>query len=55
MSTIARLLRDNAGVTSIEYAVIAMLVGLAIIVGASALGTQINTTYESIAGQIPEV
>jgi pilus assembly protein Flp/PilA len=55
MSTVARFLKDQAGVTSIEYVFLATLVGLAIIVGATALGTKLNTAIGSIADMVPEV
>lgn len=46
---LARFRRNEAGVTAIEYGLIAALVGVAIIVGAGLLGTQLNTTFSDIA------
>ena len=40
--------RDESGVTAIEYGLIAALVGLAIIVGATALGGKLNTLFSNI-------
>ena len=40
--------KNESGVTAIEYGLIATLVGVAIIVGAGALGTQLNTTFNGI-------
>ena len=43
---------DERGVTAIEYALIAALIGIVIIVGATALGTQINGKFSAIATSI---
>jgi pilus assembly protein Flp/PilA len=48
----ARFVKDEAGVTAIEYGLIATLIGVAIIVGAGTLGGQLNTTFAGIAGTI---
>jgi pilus assembly protein Flp/PilA len=47
-----RFLKDESGVTAIEYGLIASLVAVAIIVGATALGTQLNATFGSVASQV---
>jgi pilus assembly protein Flp/PilA len=39
---------DRSGVTSIEYALIAGLISLAIIAGATALGANLTTTFTNI-------
>jgi len=44
-----RFLRDEEGVTAIEYGLIAALVALAIIAGARLLGTNLNTLFTTIA------
>ncbi|PYE29671.1 pilus assembly protein Flp/PilA [Rhizobium sp. PP-CC-3A-592] len=44
----ARFLKDESGATAIEYGLIASLIALAMILGATALGTQINTTFTTI-------
>ena len=41
--------RSDSGVTSIEYALIAALIALVIIVGVTNAGTQLQNTYEYIA------
>jgi pilus assembly protein Flp/PilA len=50
--TINRFLRDESGVTAIEYGLIAALVGVAIIIGAGLLGTALNSTFATIANTI---
>ena len=42
-----RFLQDRSGVTAVEYALIAALVGVAIIGGARLLGSQVSTTFNS--------
>lgn len=43
---------QEEGVTAIEYALIAALVAVVIIGGATLLGTNLNTLFENIAGKI---
>ncbi|MEM1377916.1 MAG: Flp family type IVb pilin [Pseudomonadota bacterium] len=45
----ARFIKDESGATAIEYGLIAALIALAIIVGATALGTSLNGKFNSIA------
>jgi pilus assembly protein Flp/PilA len=56
MSTIVKsivgFLREEDGVTAIEYGLIASLVALAVIVGATALGTSLNGMFTFIAGKM---
>ena len=47
---IMNFLRDEAGVTAIEYALIAALVAVAAITGWNLLGTAINTQASDVAG-----
>ena len=42
-----RFLQDKSGVTAVEYALIAALVGVAIIGGARLLGSQVSTTFNT--------
>ena len=44
-----RFLRDEEGVTAIEYGLIAALIAVVIIVAVGAIGTGLNTTFENIA------
>lgn len=52
-TTAARLMRDRAGATAIEYGLIAALIGSAIIGGATALGGALNNTFAYLAGLLP--
>ena len=44
-----RLRRDEQGVTALEYALIAALIAVAIVGALSTLGSDLNTTFSSIA------
>jgi pilus assembly protein Flp/PilA len=50
--TLIGFLRDETAATAIEYELIASLVGVAIIIGATALGSKLNTVFNGIAGKI---
>lgn len=45
----AKLLRRNEGVTSIEYALIAMLVALVIVAGATVIGASLDGVFANVA------
>ena len=49
--TCARMAKDEAGSTAIEYALIVTLVSVAIIVGAIALGDQLGVMYSDLASK----
>jgi pilus assembly protein Flp/PilA len=49
---IRRFSSKKDGVTAIEYALIAALIAVVIIGGATLLGTNLNTLFENIAGKI---
>ncbi|SCV00630.1 Flp pilus assembly protein pilin Flp [Cupriavidus necator] len=56
MSTInahlKRFLRDERGVTSIEYALLGALLAMAIVSGVSALGNAVGSLYKTIATKV---
>lgn len=53
MSTfISDFLRDEEGATAIEYALIAGLIAVALIVALTALGTDISALFTRISGKI---
>lgn len=43
---------DEAGVTAIEYGLIAAGIAVAIIATIAALGTQLNTTFSTVSGAL---
>ena len=47
-----RFAKDESGATAIEYGLIASLIGVAIIVGATTLGGKLNTTFNDISAKI---
>ena len=49
MKLIARFVWDEAGATAIEYALIASLLSIAIVVGATAVGIQLNVVFQDIS------
>lgn len=48
----ARFLKDESGATAIEYGLIAALISVALITGATTLGTNLNNTFGGIATKI---
>jgi pilus assembly protein Flp/PilA len=48
----ANLINDQSGVTAIEYALIAALIAVAAISAFSLVGTNLSTTFSTIAGQL---
>ena len=49
---VARFVKDESGATAIEYGLIAALIALAIMVGAGALGNNLNTKFNNIATEL---
>ncbi len=52
LRNIVSFLRDEEGASAIEYALLVALIALAITVGATALGTQINTMFTTAADKL---
>ena len=48
----ARFAQDESGATAIEYGLIAALIAVVIITGATALGTSLNTKLAGIATSV---
>ena len=46
------LIRNEAGATAIEYALLASLIAVFIIVAVSQVGTQVSTVFSEVAGSI---
>jgi pilus assembly protein Flp/PilA len=49
---VSRFAKDESGATAIEYGLIASLIGVAIIVGAGALGTKLNSVFTGIDSKL---
>jgi pilus assembly protein Flp/PilA len=47
-----KFLKDESGATAIEYGLIASLIAVAIIAGATALGGKLNTAFTDIATSV---
>ncbi|WP_428427068.1 Flp family type IVb pilin [Pararhizobium sp.] len=45
----ARFMKDESGATAIEYGLIAALISVALITGATALGTKINGQFTALS------
>jgi pilus assembly protein Flp/PilA len=54
-STTKRFIRDESGANALEYALVMILVAFAIVGGATALGTNINTLFSSIGTNVGAV
>jgi pilus assembly protein Flp/PilA len=52
VNSLQKFSRNEEGVTAIEYGLIAALVAVVIIVGATLLGTNLNALFTSIAGSV---
>jgi pilus assembly protein Flp/PilA len=50
LSEFASFTRDGRGVTALEYGLIAALIAVVIIGAVSTLGTNLSTTFTTIAG-----
>lgn len=49
---IARFVKDESGATAIEYGLIAALISVALITGATALGGSLDTQFKDLAGKL---
>ena len=52
MKTFANFLRNEEGATAIEYGLIAALIAVVIITGATALGTSLNGTFTNVSTEL---
>ena len=53
METLMRFLRDEEGVTAIEYGLIAALIAVAIITAVTAVGTKLTGTFTKVETTLP--
>ena len=49
---LSNLIRDESGVTAIEYALIAALIAVAAIAAFSLVGTNLSTTFSTVANKL---
>ena len=47
-----RFVRDESGATAVEYGLIGTLIAVAMIVGATAVGTQLNVIFTAVASKV---
>lgn len=55
ISAVNDFLKDESGVTAIEYGLIAALVGVAIIGGATALGGKLSKLFDDIGTKLASI
>jgi pilus assembly protein Flp/PilA len=48
----ARFMKDESGATAIEYGLIAALISVALITGATALGNALNNQFQNLSTQL---
>jgi len=53
MEKLRRFLKEEEGVTAIEYGLIAALIAVAIIVAVQAVGGGLTATFNAVAAQLP--
>ena len=51
-TVLSNLIRDESGVTAIEYALIAALIAVAAIAAFTLVGTQLSTTFSTVASKL---
>ena len=49
---VTRFIKDESGATAIEYGLIAALISVALIAGAKAIGTGLNTKFNAVADAV---
>jgi pilus assembly protein Flp/PilA len=52
MNAVLRLIKEEEGADATEYALLASLVAVALILGATALGTQLNLVLNSVQNKL---
>ena len=52
MNTIKNFLREDEGVTAIEYGLIAALIAVIIITAVALIGTNLNTTFGKVSAKL---
>jgi pilus assembly protein Flp/PilA len=49
---VTRFLKDESGATAIEYGLIAALIAVVIIGAVTAIGSQLNTTFDTVSDSL---
>jgi len=52
LKLLTSLAKDESGATAIEYGLIAALISVALITGASALGNALNSQFNALSGKL---
>ena len=52
MSKFSSFVKDESGATAIEYGLLAALIGIALIVGATYLGAELNTLFSATGNRM---
>ncbi|MEM7462106.1 MAG: Flp family type IVb pilin [Pseudomonadota bacterium] len=52
MKLATRFLKNEAGATAIEYGLIAALISVAVIGGATTIGGSVNNTFTNVGGKL---
>jgi pilus assembly protein Flp/PilA len=52
MKAIQKFIRDEEGVTAIEYGLIAALIAVVIITAVTSVGTHLDTVFSFVAGKL---
>ena len=52
LTILHRLIKDKAGVTAIEYGLIASLIAVAIVTAVSLIGGDLNNTFTNVADHL---
>lgn len=50
----SRFLKDESGATAIEYGLIAALISVALVAGATTLGTKLNSTFVALGTKLDD-
>jgi pilus assembly protein Flp/PilA len=51
----ARFMKDESGATAIEYGLIAALIAIAVVAGATAVGGSVGDTFDNISTKLDKV
>ncbi|MGA9599162.1 MAG: Flp family type IVb pilin [Methylocystis sp.] len=52
MRTISRFLKDERGATAIEYGLVAVFMGIAVITALNAVGQKLQSTFNDVANNL---